>query len=342
MTIGSKFTLNNFIAEIGVNHENSMDRARQMVLECANLGVGAVKFQSYTSDKLAASESPAYWDTSKEKTKSQSELFSRYDKFGMDEYVELAGYCREVGIEFMTTPFDVDYVAQVADIVSRFKVASVDLTNHILLEAIAEVGKPVIMSTGASTMEEIEESVDLLTAANVSDLTLLHCVTRYPTAADEAGLSFITALSEKFPSLKIGYSDHTVPEESKTVLLIALALGAQVIEKHYTFDKSLPGNDHYHAFDLKDLKEFSSSLDVMHSCQNYIGVDNQADAIKFARRGLYSVRELRKGASLEASDVIPLRPQMDYLKPNETRAFLGRVLARDIKKGEGLKKDDFE
>ena len=335
-----KFNLNHFIAEIGVNHENSMANAKLMIDECSELGVGAVKFQSYKASKLAADESPAYWDLTKEPTSSQKELFSKYDIFGIEEFIELAKYCKKKNIEFMSTPFDIDYVWELNEYLQRFKIASVDCTNHILLKEVARTRKPVIMSVGATTIEEIESSVELLFSNGTTDLTLLHCIVNYPTAFNNAGLNHIQVLKEKFPKCKIGYSDHTVPEESQFVLLAALANGAEVIEKHYTFDRSIQGNDHYHAFQKSDLSEFSDNLIIWNNSQNDQDLEIQQKSIKYARRGLYANRNIQAGEILKISDVVPLRPLLDFMPANNLDEFIGSKSLIDINKGSGIKIED--
>jgi len=335
-----KFDLTQFIAEIGVNHENSMENAKLMIDECVELGVGAVKFQSYKASKLAAEDSPAYWDQTKETTSSQKKLFSKYDVFGINEFVELAQYCQENKIEFMSTPFDTEYVWELNDYVKRFKVASVDCTNHILLKEIARTKKPVIMSVGATTLAEIEASVQLLFFYGTTELTLLHCIVNYPTAFSNAGLAHIRTLKEKFPDCKIGYSDHTVPEESQLVLLAAIANGADVIEKHYTFDRKLPGNDHYHAFEKNDLADFAASLTIWNGCQDKQDLEIQQKSIRYARRGLYANRNIKSGEVLCLADVLPLRPLLDYLPANDLGNILGAKALIDIERGVGIRAED--
>lgn len=336
----SSFDPKNFIAEIGVNHENDMSLAKQMIRECADAGIGCVKFQSYTSSKLAAPFSPSYWDTAKEKTTSQSELFSKYDSFGEAEYQSLYQYCQELGIEFLSTPFDVDYVKSLAPYVNRYKIASVDLTNHILLEAVAEQQKPIILSVGASTMEEISDAVEFLVSKGVSDLTLLHCIINYPTKIDNAGLGSIQSLKSNFPNLTVGYSDHTVPEDSKIVLPLAVALGATVIEKHYTFNKNLPGNDHYHSFDKDDLTSFLENISTINEALKPANLDEQRSAIKFARRGLYVVKSLPAGHTLTKDDLCPLRPQLGFVSPKDIDQVIGKVLVNDIDEKNGISLDN--
>ncbi|MDB9950629.1 N-acetylneuraminate synthase family protein [Candidatus Thioglobus sp.] len=311
-----------------------------MIDECVELGVGAVKFQSYKASKLAAEESPAYWDQTKETTSSQKKLFSKYDVFGIKEFVELAQYCKENKIEFMSTPFDTEYVWELNGYVKRFKVASVDCTNHILLKEIARTKKPVIMSVGATTLAEIEASVQLLFSYGTTELTLLHCIVNYPTTFSNAGLAHIRTLKEKFPDCKIGYSDHTVPEESHLVLLAAIANGADVIEKHYTFNRKLPGNDHYHAFEKNDLAGFAASLTIWNGCQDKQDLEIQQNSIRYARRGLYANRNIKSGEVLSLADVLPLRPLLDYLPANDLGNILGAKALIDIERGIGIRAED--
>ena len=334
------FSLKNFIAEIGVNHENNMGHAKRMIRECAQVGIGCVKFQSYKSSKLAAPYSPSYWDTAEEPTKSQSELFSRYDLFGQAEYQELYEYCKTLNIEFLSTPFDVDYVETLSPFVDRYKVASVDLTNYVLLEAIAKQIKPIVLSVGASTITEIQETVEFLNQLGASDITLLHCVINYPTKIENAGLGNICMLIDHFPNLKIGYSDHTVPRDSHNVLPLAIAMGAEVIEKHYTFDKSLPGNDHYHSFDKTDLQTFAERVSSLNKAIGPVDLAHQQKAIKNARRGLYATRDLRAGHILAAEDLCPLRPQLDFISPKYVNNLIGKELVVDIVKSQGIKELD--
>ncbi len=158
------------IAEIGVNYYDVseklgiglVDAAKEMILRCKSSGIKTVKFQTYKAEKIAAEYSPSYWDLNEEPIKSQKELFSKFDKFGEKDYRELAGYCSKNGVEFMSTPFDIESAEFIDQMVSRHKVASADITNFPLLKKIASFGKPVILSTGASRLEEIVEAVKIL------------------------------------------------------------------------------------------------------------------------------------------------------------------------------------
>ncbi len=192
------------IAEIGVNHENSLKQAVKMIRAAKNSGADAVKFQSYKAHKLASSNSPAYWDTTKEATESQYKLFKKYDQFSKKEYEYLASVCLDINIEFLSTPFDFEAVDYLDDLMSIFKVASADITNVQLLEYIAKKKKPVILSTGASTIGEISDAVSLFYNEGIEDITILHCVLSYPTDNNNANLQLIQHLKAVFPNCKIG------------------------------------------------------------------------------------------------------------------------------------------
>ena len=341
----NQFDLKNFIAEIGVNHENSLDNAKLMIDQCSKVGVGAVKFQSYQASKIAAKDSPAYWDTSKEKTTSQHELFSKYDIFGESELKELASYCNTKSIEFMSTPFDDEYVEILDPLVQRYKVASVDITNYFLIEKIAKKNKPIILSAGASSLDEIESTVNYLKSLKFdvnNNLTILHCIIRYPNYIKDSGLGNIPLLKKRFPKISIGYSDHTIPEDSFMVLPLALALGAELIEKHFTFDKNLPGNDHYHAFDFDDLSQFDQNNKGYNDAIKPANLELQDSSRLYARRGLYVNQDIKQGSKITKDMVIPLRPQMDYVPPSEWNEISGKVIKCSVKKGDGISKEDFE
>ena len=266
------------IAEVGVNHEGSMKTAKRLVDEAKEGGAHAVKFQSYKAETLASKHSPAYWDTTKEPTESQFELFKKHDSFWKDEMQELKDYCDIVGIEFMSTPFDVESAEFLNDMMDVFKISSSDITNKPFIEYICSFGKPIILSTGASDLEEVQDAVNWIKPFNVP-LALLHCVLNYPTPDKNANLGMITGLKEAFPDNIIGYSDHTLPKEMK-VCEMATMLGAVIIEKHFTHDKSLPGNDHYHAMDKEDLKKFNANLETTFEILGSFKIEALADEEK--------------------------------------------------------------
>ena len=237
------------IAEIGVNHEGSLEQAKCLIDQAKKGGADAAKFQSYKANTLASKHSPSYWDTNKEPTKSQYLLFKKYDNFGPSEYKELSEYCQNVGIDFLSTPFDDEAVDFLDPLMPFFKIASADITNLPFLRKVASKRKPILLSTGASTLSEIDIAVDSLTNSGCTDIVLMHCILNYPTDDANAHLRMIKGLKRAYPSFNIGYSDHTLPDESMSSLIAAYLLGATVVKKHFTHNKKLAGNDHYHSMD---------------------------------------------------------------------------------------------
>jgi N-acetylneuraminate synthase len=338
------------IAEIGVNYydiakkENIslMEAAKLMVKEAWEAGCDAAKFQSYKADTLAAEKSPAYWDTTKETTKSQHELFQKFDKFGETEFEELKNYCNELGIEFLSTPFDIDSVHYLDRLVSAYKIASADITNYPMLKVVAAKHKPVLLSTGASKMSEVDDALGFLKEHGNEDICLMHCVLNYPTVRERANLASIKMLRGRYPNRIIGYSDHVLPDKGLSVLQDAYLLGAVILEKHFTLDKSLPGNDHYHAMDPTDVRKFR---EAMSQRANILGsprddfYDFEAIPRKEARRGTYATRDLRKGDILTEELFIMKRPAAGIATENILK-FLGKKIAKDIKKDNPIEIED--
>lgn len=320
------------IAEIGVNHEGDLDKAIMMIDQVADNGGDAAKFQSYKADLLARRDSPAYWDTKQEPTLSQYKLFSKYDKFGEKENKILAKHCKEKGIVYMSTPFDSESALYVNNLSDIHKVASVDITNHCLLKQLASFNKQIILSTGASTLEEIKSAVSLIENKSKYKPALLHCVVNYPTKDREANLLRIKTLSKKFKNNLIGYSDHTFPDTNMTVCTQAYILGARIIEKHFTFDKKLQGNDHYHSMDALDLNNLRNKLDRVKNLNGGGEIDpnhNELPAIKHARRSLTSKVFLKSGTILTEDVLIPKRPG-DGIPPSDLEKIKGKKLNKDI------------
>jgi len=300
------------IAEIGVNHEGSMDQALRLIDQAKQGGADAAKFQSYKASTLASKNSPSYWDTSKETTLSQYALFQKYDNFGPSEYERLAEHCRDLEIDFLSTPFDDEAIDFLDPIVPFFKIASADISNIPFLRKIAAKKKPVVLSTGASTLAEIDIAVETLKEYGCKDLALLHCILNYPTQNENANLRMIEGLKRAYPNNIIGYSDHTLPDDAMTSLVTAYLLGAVIIEKHFTHDKSLPGNDHYHAMDQADLERFLELSNRMllllgekdHKCP----IDVESISRQNARRSIVARRFIGPGETLKESDLICKRP----------------------------------
>ena len=330
------------IAEAGVNHEGSLDIAKRLIDEAAESGAQAIKFQTYKADTIASKDSPYYWDLSKEPTRSQHELFKKYDKFWKNEYERLAKYCQSANIEFMSTPFDIESAKFLNDLMPLFKISSSDITNLPFIEFMCDFKKPIILSTGASYLWEIQQTVELIEKKG-NELCLMHCVLNYPTPNEHANIAMIKDISNNFPKAVTGYSDHTLPESMDTCLY-AWILGAKIIEKHFTHDKSLPGNDHYHAMDKEDLKLFWNKVkhaEVLLGKEKITSLSSEEPARKNARRSLVANCNISKGETISKNHLTWKRPAHG-ISPKFINQIIGKVSIKDIPVDTVLKWNYFE
>lgn len=295
------------VAEAGVNHENDMATAERMIREAAKAGADAIKFQTYKAEKLAASDSPTYWAESR----TQREVFKQYDRFDEKEFVHLASVCKDSNILFLSTPFDNESADFLDPLLPAYKIASADISNVPLLRHIAKKGKPIIMSTGASTVDEIAWAVEFLQQNGAGQLALLHCILHYPAEYIEVNLRSIAHLQRTFSNCIIGYSDHTNADPGMSLLTAAAIMGALVIEKHFTLDKTLPGNDHYHSMDPVDLALFVENLRVVWKAlgsEQKSLAPGEMNARKYARRSLVSRTAIGKGEKISEANLTTKRP----------------------------------
>lgn len=332
-----KFTL---IAEIGVNYYDiakqfnisNMDAAKLMCKEAKDAGVHAVKFQTYKAENLAAADSPSYWDTSEEATTSQRELFKKYDSFGKTEYTELAQYCKELEIPFCSTAFDFESADYLEPLMDVYKVSSSDLTNLPFIEYQASKGKPMIMSVGAGDLEEMRLAVETVRKVNNQPLVLCHCVLEYPTPYEHVNLRRIESLKQEFPDLIIGYSDHCKPDECCDVIKSAYILGAHVVEKHFTLDRTLPGNDHYHAMDPLDARKILSGIDFVETIlgNGSLGFSETEQSARLnARRSIVAASDILAGTKITREMLTFKRPGTG-IAPKEIIHILGKRAKCDI------------
>jgi len=325
------------IAEAGVNHEGSMQIAKRLIEEACEGGADAIKFQTYKANTIASKNSPAYWDTTKEPIASQYELFCKHDKFWKKEMEELKSHCDKVGIEFLSTPFDIESAKFLNDLMDVFKISSSDITNKPFIEFICNFKKPIILSTGASFLYEIQESVSWIERAG-NTLALLHCVLNYPTPDENANLGMILGLKRAFPDKIIGYSDHTLPKDMQ-VCKNAILLGATIIEKHFTHDKTLTGNDHYHAMDKNDLTKFKKDIEETFKILGKFEVsalDDEKLARDNARRSLVASKDIKKGDIIKRDDLTFKRPAMG-ISPKFIDDIVGRRAFCNISEDDVLK-----
>ena len=328
------------IAEIGVNYYDiarkegitPLDAAKLMILKAKEAGIHAVKFQTYKAETLAAKESPSYWDTSEEKETSQYSLFKKFDSFGEKEYRELYQYSEQIGIEFLSTAFDVESADYLNEMMNVYKISSSDLNNLPFVAYQAKKNKPILLSVGASEETEIRKTVELIRKYNQQPITLLHCVLEYPTPYEHANLNKIMSLKKAFPDCYIGYSDHTKPEADFDVLKTAYNLGAQVIEKHFTLDKTLSGNDHYHAMDEKDaakIIEAMEYIDTIRGKGDLVCLESEQVARANARRSLVSNCDIKKGTVI-TDEMLTFKRPASGIGAYEYDRLIGMTAAEDI------------
>ena len=326
-----KFVL---IAEIGVNYYDIarernmsvMDAAKLMIKEAADAGIHAVKFQTYKAGTLAAKASPYYWDIKEEPTRSQYELFCKFDSFGEAEYKELKAYSDYIGIEFLSTAFDLESADYLDPLMDVYKISSSDLSNIPFIEYQAKKNKPILMSVGASNADEIELAIASVRKFNDQPLVLLHCVLEYPTPLEDANLLKIRTLKDTYPDLYIGYSDHTKPTADCDVIKTAYNLGAQLVEKHFTLDKTLKGNDHYHAMDPEDAKRILGSIvkmDMLRGEGDLKCLDTEGAARMNARRSLVANVDIAEGAVI-TEDMLTFKRPGTGIAPSRIAEVIGK------------------
>ena len=328
------------IAEMGVNF---YDTAKQMNItpleasklyidKAAEVGIDCAKFQSYKANTIVSKNSPAYWDTTKEPTKTQYELFLKHDSFGENEYRELCKYTHDKGMDFISTPFDYASADYLYDMVDFYKISSSDLSNIPFIKHIGKKGKPVYISVGASYLSEVDEAIRALKEVGCKDIVVLHCVLSYPTNPENANLRIIQTLKNTFPDVKIGFSDHVAPDKTMMTLATAYLLGAEVIEKHFTLDKTLPGNDHYHAGDPEDFKK---AIDNFKFIDKVLGnsektvLECEMIPRREARRSLVLTRSMKKGEIIKETDIMAKRPGTG-ISPKFADIVIGREIKADL------------
>jgi N-acetylneuraminate synthase/N,N'-diacetyllegionaminate synthase len=324
------------VAEAGVNHNGDPALARRLIDAAVEAGADAVKFQTFRSAALVSRHAPKadYQLATTGGEESQAEMLARVE-LTLEQHVELRDYCAKRGIVFFSAPFDPASVEALDGLgVALFKVPSGEITNFPLLRQIASKRKPVILSTGMSTLAEVADAVAAIRAAGDPPLALLHCVSAYPAPVAEMNLRAMDTLREQF-RCPVGLSDHTLGIE---VALAAVARGAAIVEKHLTLDKTLPGPDHRASLEPSELAALVRGVRAVEAALGDGAkrpMPSEADVRRVARKSLVAARPLRAGEALTAADVAIKRPGTG-LPPSELPAVLGRRVRRDVAADEVL------
>lgn len=324
------------IAEIGVNHNGRLDLANQLVDAAAAAGAHAAKFQTFKADSLTSRDAGVVAYQRASGAADQHSMLRKLE-FGESEHRAVAKRCEEIGIEFMSTAFDSQSLAMLCDIgIKRIKIPSGEITNVPYLKDCARRGLPILISTGMADLAEVRQAIAVLRAAgvNLADITVLHCTSAYPTGVLDVNLRAMQTMADDL-GVAVGYSDHT---EGIFVAPIAVALGAQVIEKHITLDRAMEGPDHKASITPQELRGMIAAIET---AEQILGDGVKAprpaeqEARQLVRRGLKAARDLRAGAELTGGDVAILRPATG-LPPDQFDDVLGRRLARDLKAGDPI------
>jgi sialic acid synthase SpsE len=319
------------IAEAGVNHNCDVQLGYRLIETAQAAGADAIKFQSYTASKISTRVAPRYWVEKDDPHGSQWDTFDRLDKLSDRDFRALLAHAREVGLTAFSTPFDdeaVDFLAALD--VPAFKIASADLTCHGLIARAARVGKPMILSTGTSTLGEVEEALEVCRRAGNDQVALMHCTLKYPCPPEGINLRMMEHLMRAFPEVPVGLSDHSL---GISVPQAAAALGATFLEKHYTVDKTLPGSpDHHLSVDPADLRALVDGIRTVEKAMGSArkGLEPlEKEAFQFARRSVTSAARIPRGATITRAMLTYKRPGTG-ISPKHLDQVVGRVARVDI------------
>tara|TARA_B100001540_G_C15784803_1_gene632738 strand:+ start:259 stop:1278 length:1020 start_codon:yes stop_codon:yes gene_type:complete len=338
------FSRTKIIAEAGVNHNGSLERAKQLIKIAAESGADVVKFQTFSASKIASESTPlADYQQNNNLIKNQLELLSSLE-IPYNWYQELLNYSKKLNIEFASTAFEIDGVDFLDDLGQCFfKIASGELTNKPLIEHIAKKGKKIIISTGMANVDEINEALNLCYNHGVSknDVTLLHCNTQYPSPYEDLNLNAIGAMRSTF-GVDVGYSDHSLGIE---VPIACVSLGATVIEKHFTIDRNDIGPDHAASIEPHELKKMIESIRNIekaisgsgHKTPSKSEVKNRV----IARRSIHLVKDVLKGAVIKSNDLMMMRPG-DGISPMQLNEIIGKKYTMDLPNGTKLKWENIQ
>ncbi len=324
------------IAEAGVNHNGNLGIAKMLVDSAKESGADAVKFQTFKAEDLVTkrAEMADYQKQEYEEITSQFEMIKSLE-LDFNAFVELKEYCDKKGIKFLSTPHSPSAVAFLDPLLPVFKIASGDLTNLPFLELVASYKKPMIISTGMATLEEVGEAMDTIRQKGNQKIVLLHCVTNYPASLETINLRAMVTLRNTY-GVPVGFSDHTV---GVTGSIAAVSLGACVIEKHFTLDRQMPGPDHKASMEPKELSEF---VQIVRSVENALGdgiknpTESEMRIREVVRKSLVAKRDIQRGTTL-TEEMIAIKRPGSGIAPKHLREIIGKKTKVAIEREQVLK-----
>ena len=329
------------IAEAGVNHNGNIELAKKLIDVAKEAGADAIKFQTFKAEKVISkyAEMATYQKNNLKKSMKQIEM-ARGFELKFRDFTELKEYCDKKDIVFLSSPFDEESVDFLDGLVPYYKVPSGEIINYPYLKLIASKGKPVILSTGMATLSDVEKALNTIKEVDPKiEIYLLHCTTNYPCPYNEVNLKAMLTLKEAF-KLPVGYSDHTLGIE---VPVAAVAMGACIVEKHFTLDKNLPGPDHKASLEPHELKMMVRSIrNIEKALGNGIKSPNKSELsiMKNVRKSLVAKKDIRKGTKISVEDVAIKRPGTG-ISPEFLDIIDGKILTKDIREDEPLTWEHF-
>ena len=322
------------IAEAGVNHNGEIQIARKMIEVAKESGVDAIKFQTFQAEKLvtARTKKAEYQEKTTGKAESQLEMLKKL-QLTQDEFIELKTYCNLIGIEFLSTPFDLESLDFLHENgLKRWKIPSGEINNLPYLIKIAKTERSVILSTGMATLEEVEIAIGVLKKYGTPEISLLHCTTEYPTPYEDVNLMAMLTMKNKF-NMPIGYSDHTMGIE---IPVAAVAMGATIVEKHFTLDRTMEGPDHQASLEPNELKNL---VKMIRHVEKALGdgikqpAESEKKNIKIARKSIVARRYIKQGELYTEDNLTVKRPGIG-LSPMLWFEVLGTRASRDFEEDE--------
>ena len=330
------------IAEAGVNHNGSLERAKELVCIAKKSGCDCVKFQSFSADKIVTKKAKkAKYQI--ENTKNDDSQYKMLKKLELskDDFYALKKYCDELKIDFLSTPFDEEAVDMLEDLeVDAYKISSGDITNKPLLQYIASKGRKILLSTGMSTLEEVKKAVEWIEEAGNKNIVLFHCTSNYPAPYDSVNMKAMLTLREKF-GYPIGYSDHTTGIE---ISLMSVAYGASIVEKHFTYDKKADGPDHKASLSPKELEDMVKSIRHIEEAVGEgekIPTETELSTREVARKSLVWKKTKIPGEIVTREDICCKRPG-NGICPEKLDDIIGLKITKKCEEDNLVEMEDFE
>jgi N,N'-diacetyllegionaminate synthase len=329
------------IAEAGVNHNGSLELAFELVRQAKKAGCDCIKFQTFKAENLITRTAPKaeYQIKNTKNNGSQFEMLKKLE-LPIEKLIQVKNLCDEIKIDFLSSPFSIEDAAELEEIgMKKYKLPSGEITNKPLLQFVGKTGKPIILSTGMSTVDEVQKALDWIYETGNNKITLLHCTSNYPTPVNEVNMRSMLTLKERF-GLPVGYSDHT---KGTVIPVMAAAMGAEVIEKHMTLDRNMDGPDHKASLEPSEMKELVNDVRMVEKAfGSGEKVPNQSEIPTRAlvRKSIISTRTIKKGAVITSEDICCKRPGTG-LPPEMFEQTVGKIAARDIEPDSILNFDDF-